>query len=104
VPCAVRVYFRLGTRESKALSGSRHLAASIVTDHGMYLDHYGLKEKPFELTSNQRYIWLNDQNRSALRMFKKAFVNDGGFMIISGEVGVGKTALMSCLRNELAKR
>jgi general secretion pathway protein A len=70
----------------------------------MYLNHYGLREKPFELTSDRRYIWLNDSNRSALASFEKAFAEDGGFMLLSGGVGVGKTTFMSCLRQALAQR
>jgi general secretion pathway protein A len=61
----------------------------------MYLDHFGLKEKPFEPTSDPRYIWLSDENAGALKKLREAFLENEGYIVLSGDAGTGKNALMS---------
>ena len=62
----------------------------------MYLEHFGLKEKPFEPTIDPKYIWVSKENARFLREFKQAFLKLEGYLMLSGDVGSGKTAFMSC--------
>ena len=62
----------------------------------MYLEHFGLKEKPFEPTTDPKYIWVSKENAKALREFKQTFLKLQGYLMLSGDVGSGKTAFMSC--------
>ena len=61
----------------------------------MYLDHFGLKEKPFEPTADPKYIWLSEENARALKVLREAFIKDEGYLVLSGDAGAGKNALMN---------
>ena len=70
----------------------------------MYESFYGLKEKPFEPTSDPKYIWLSEENAEALKKLKQAFLEDLGYLILSGDTGAGKNALMSCFLKLIEKK
>jgi general secretion pathway protein A len=70
----------------------------------MYLKHFGLKAKPFEPTADPKYIWASNKDAQALREFRRAFLRDEGCLILSGDVGTGKTTLMSCFLKLIENR
>jgi len=60
----------------------------------MYEKFFKLREKPFEITPDPRFIYLSDSHKEALAYLTYA-VNEGkGFTVITGEVGTGKTTLI----------
>lgn len=59
----------------------------------MYLDHYKLKQKPFNLTPDTDMFYLGDAQQKALNTLAIALQQGEGFIKISGEVGTGKTTL-----------
>lgn len=66
-----------------------------------YLSFYGLDEKPFALTPNPKYLYLSDQHRSAYQHLLYGIKNREGFVVMTGEVGTGKTTLLRVLMNKL---
>jgi general secretion pathway protein A len=67
----------------------------------MYTKFFGLKEKPFEITPDPRFLYLSENHREALANLAYA-VNEGkGFTVITGEVGTGKTTLVQMLLSRL---
>jgi len=61
----------------------------------MYKTYYGLKEKPFKLVPNPDYLYLSKQHEIALAHLTYAVGQGDGFVVITGEVGTGKTTLCS---------
>lgn len=59
----------------------------------MYLDHFKLKQKPFNLTPDTDMFYLGDAQQKALNTLAIALQQGEGFIKISGEVGTGKTTL-----------
>ena len=59
----------------------------------MYLDHFGLAERPFSLTPDTQFFFNKLSYRSALNLLVNAVENNEGFVKIVGEVGTGKTLL-----------
>lgn len=57
----------------------------------MYRNFFSLKEKPFNLTPDPRYLYLNLNHREVLASLKYGIVEKRGFIVITGEVGTGKT-------------
>ncbi len=57
----------------------------------MYRSFFGLKEKPFSIAPDQRFIYLTDKHREALAHMFYGVVENGGFVLLTGEVGTGKT-------------
>ena len=63
----------------------------------MYTAFYGLREKPFSLTPDPRYLFLSSSHREALAHALYGIDQGEGFIAITGEVGTGKTTLCRTL-------
>jgi general secretion pathway protein A len=60
----------------------------------MYLRHYGLRELPFELTPNPRYLFMTPQHREALANLQYGLSTAKAVTLLIGEAGMGKTTLL----------
>ena len=67
----------------------------------MYLDHYHLNAKPFDLSPGPRFLWLGEKHKEALATLTYGISEDLGFLLLTGDVGVGKTALIHRLIGSL---
>src|SRR5579884_3206950 len=69
----------------------------------MYLEFYGLKEPPFSITPDPRYVFLSERHRDALAhlLYGIGKGGSGGFVQLTGEVGTGKTTLCRLLLEQL---
>ena len=69
----------------------------------MYQQFYGLKEEPFSITPDPRYIYFSPRHREAFDLLTYAISHRRGFIELSGEVGAGKTTLIRALDDEFKK-
>ena len=60
----------------------------------MYLEYYGLKECPFSLTPDPRYIFKTESHLEVLATVKYGVDQNKGLIVVSGEVGCGKTTIL----------
>lgn len=67
----------------------------------MYLAFYGLREKPFNTTPDPRFLYLTPGHREALAQLTYAVQESKGFMVLTGDVGTGKTTLLQTLMQRL---
>jgi len=67
----------------------------------MYTAFYGLREKPFKLTPDPRYLYLGESHREALAHVLYGIEQGEGFIAVTGEVGTGKTTLCRTLLERL---
>jgi len=67
----------------------------------MYLAHYNLAEKPFQITTDPKFLWLGEKHQEALAMLKYAVLDNKGFLLLTGDVGTGKTTLINALQKDL---
>lgn len=68
----------------------------------MYEEFYGLKDRPFSITPNPRFIFYSDRYRSALEHLLYGLEHREGFMLLVGAVGAGKTTACRVLLEHLS--
>ena len=67
----------------------------------MYTSFYNLTEKPFNLTPSPRYLYLGEVHKEALAFLTYGVVERKGFIVLTGEVGTGKTTMVQALLTNL---
>ena len=67
----------------------------------MYAAYFGLREPPFSITPDPRYLYMTERHREALAHLLYGVGEGGGFVQLTGEVGTGKTTLCRCLLEQL---
>ena len=67
----------------------------------MYRSFYNLKKKPFEITTDPRFLWLGEQHKEALASLEYCIREEKGFLLLTGDVGTGKTVLINGLIRSL---
>ncbi|NOY52568.1 MAG: AAA family ATPase [Deltaproteobacteria bacterium] len=67
----------------------------------MYTAFYGFKEKPFKLVPDPRFLYMSEAHKTALSHLQYGIEDRNGFVVITGEVGSGKTLLLRVLMNSL---
>lgn len=67
----------------------------------MYKAFFGLNDNPFSIAPNPHYLFLSDRHREALAHLTYGLGETGGFVLLTGEVGTGKTTVSRCLLQQL---
>ncbi|WP_303722447.1 ExeA family protein [Malonomonas rubra] len=67
----------------------------------MYNDYFGFKEAPFSIAPDPQFLYMSDRHREALAHLLYGFQSDGGFVLLTGEVGTGKTTVCRCLLEQV---
>lgn len=67
----------------------------------MYKAFFGLAENPFSLSPNPKYCYMSERHTEALAHLSYGLQEGGGFVLLTGEVGTGKTTVSRCLRRQL---
>jgi general secretion pathway protein A len=67
----------------------------------MYLDFYGLKEQPFALTPDPRFIYFTPSHTEAMANLHYGIESGKGLIVVTGEVGTGKTTILRWMMQRL---
>lgn len=70
----------------------------------MYNDYFGFKEAPFSIAPDPRYLYMTTQHRDALAHLVYGLNSEGGCILLTGEVGTGKTTICRCLLEQIPKQ
>ncbi|MFM7274039.1 MAG: ExeA family protein [Gammaproteobacteria bacterium] len=70
----------------------------------MYLQYFGLRAAPFSIAPDPQYLYLSDQHREALAHLLYGVGQGGGFVLLTGDVGTGKTTVSRCLLQQLPEQ
>ena len=67
----------------------------------MYTQFFGLSEAPFSISPNPKYLYMSERHGEALAHLNYGLQDGGGFVLLTGEVGTGKTTVSRCLLQQL---
>lgn len=67
----------------------------------MYLNFFGLQDKPFSIAPDPKFLFMTDQHREALAHLLFGVGDEGGFVLLTGEIGTGKTTVCRRLLAQL---
>jgi len=70
----------------------------------MYAEHFGLKREPFSIAPDPRYLFMSERHREALAHLLYGVRGGGGFVLLTGEIGAGKTTVCRCFLEQVPKR
>ncbi|CAH1523835.1 General secretion pathway protein GspA [Vibrio harveyi] len=63
----------------------------------MYKDFFGFVELPFSIVPNSRYLYLSQRHKEAITHLQAGLGDGGGFAMLTGEVGTGKTTVAKAM-------
>ncbi len=67
----------------------------------MYTQFFGLKETPFSIAPDPRYLFMSERHRDALAHLLYGLDGGGGFVLLTGEIGAGKTTVCRCFLEQI---
>lgn len=67
----------------------------------MYSEYFGLKELPFSIAPDPRYLYMSEQHWEALAHLIYGIKSNGGVVLLTGEIGTGKTTVCRCLLEQI---
>lgn len=69
----------------------------------MYLEYYQLIRKPFQINTDPAFLWFGEKQKEALATLKYGIQENKGFLLLTGDVGVGKTTIIKSFLQGLDK-
>ncbi len=70
----------------------------------MYAAFFGLKQAPFSIAPDPRYLFMSERHREALAHLLYGVDGGGGFVLLSGEIGAGKTTVCRCFLEQIPRK
>ncbi len=72
-----------------------------LSNEPVYLKHFGFSEAPFSIAPDPHYLYMTQQHQEALAHLLYGIRSAGGFVLLTGEVGTGKTTVCRCFMEQL---
>src|SRR3954451_22816978 len=69
----------------------------------MYKQFFNLKQSPFSIAPDPRYLFMSERHREALAHLLYGLGGGGGFVLLTGEIGTGKTTLCRLFLEQIPK-
>jgi general secretion pathway protein A len=70
----------------------------------MYKTFFGLKQEPFSIAPDPHYLFMSERHREALAHLLYGVQGGGGFVLLTGEIGAGKTTVCRCFLEQVPRR
>jgi general secretion pathway protein A len=93
------------------ITGNASAAASFAQalvrareEYTMYEEYYGFVEKPFSLTPDPKYLYKSESHANAFELLQYGIRRREGFVLITGDIGTGKTTLCRAILDQLDRK
>jgi general secretion pathway protein A len=73
-------------------------------EYAMYEEYYGFVEKPFSLTPDPKYLYRSESHANAFELLQYAIRRREGFVVVTGDIGTGKTTLCRAVLEQLDRK
>jgi general secretion pathway protein A len=70
----------------------------------MYTQYFGLQQEPFSIAPDPRYLFMSERHREALAHLLYGVRGGGGFVLLTGEIGAGKTTVCRCFLEQVPRQ
>ncbi|MEY4766128.1 MAG: hypothetical protein RI907_2801 [Pseudomonadota bacterium] len=70
----------------------------------LYAGYFGLHQAPFSIAPDPRYLFMSERHREALAHLLYGVSGGGGFVVLTGEIGAGKTTVCRCFLEQIPRR
>jgi len=70
----------------------------------MFLSHFKLQEKPFKLSIDPKFLWLGKKHKEALETMRYGILHGDGYVVLTGDVGTGKSTFAMALAKDLGDK
>ena len=67
----------------------------------MYTNYFNLTQAPFSIAPDPRYLFMSERHREALAHLLYGIGSGGGFVLLTGEIGAGKTTVCRCFIEQI---
>ena len=67
----------------------------------MYVPFFGLDREPFSIAPDPRFLFMSERHREALAHLLYGVGGGGGFVLLTGEIGAGKTTVCRCFLEQI---
>ena len=81
-----------------------HALSRAREEYAMYEDYYGFLEKPFSLTPDPKYLYKSESHANAFELLQYGIRRREGFIVITGDIGTGKTTLCRAVLEQLDRK
>jgi general secretion pathway protein A len=81
-----------------------HALSRAREEYAMYEDYYGFLEKPFSLTPDPKYLYRSESHANAFELLQYAIRRREGFVVVTGDIGTGKTTLCRAVLEQLDRK
>jgi general secretion pathway protein A len=81
-----------------------HALSRARDEYDMYEDYYGFVEKPFSLTPDPKYLYRSESHANAFELLQYAIRRREGFVVVTGDIGTGKTTLCRAVLEQLDRK
>ena len=92
------------TGSSSAAASFAHAVTRAREEYAMYEDYYGFVEKPFSLTPDPKYLYKSESHANAFELLQYGLRRREGFVLVTGDIGTGKTTLCRALLDQLDRK
>ncbi len=87
--------------QAESISISNYQRSSFRKISAMYCSHFGFTIKPFQINTDPGFLWLGKQHKEALAVLQSGVMKSRSFLVLTGDVGTGKTTLLNALFENL---
>jgi general secretion pathway protein A len=93
-----------GTSTPSAAASFARALSYAREEYVMYEDYYGFTEKPFSLTPDPKYLYKSEPHANAFELLQYAIRRREGFIVVTGDIGTGKTTLCRAVMGQLDRK